>query len=137
MSHDGSDFGARLRVVRKRARMKRVILARRAKISEDYLDRLERGLRMPSWGVACRLAKALDVSLCELGGTRHRERKTLPVCPGEIEILVLPPGNLLGQIGPSGELVEADRVGIGQPFEGDEAGVGPGPVLQPAEETPG
>jgi transcriptional regulator with XRE-family HTH domain len=57
-------FGTELRVARVSAGLPQRQLATRAAVSQGFVSLIERGLRLPSWNVACRLAAACG---CELG----------------------------------------------------------------------
>ena len=58
----------KLKKVREGKKMSQEALARRAKISREYVNRLEAGLYDPTVGVLQRLAKALGLSVTELLG---------------------------------------------------------------------
>lgn len=56
----------RLKKIRQAKGMSQGALAKRARISREYLNRLEKGRYDPTVGVLQRLAKALGVSVTEL-----------------------------------------------------------------------
>lgn len=56
-------FGQRLRNLRRKAQLTQAHLAEKAKISCVYVNKLERGLAVPSIHVLCRLAECLNVDV--------------------------------------------------------------------------
>lgn len=68
MSTEGrhKEFGARLRQLRKQAGLTQARLAEAADISCVYVNKLERGLAVPSLDVLGRLAKSLDTDAAGL-----------------------------------------------------------------------
>jgi len=59
-------FGQRLRSLRHAARLTQAGLAEKANISCVYVNKLERGLAVPSIHVLCRLAECLGVDVSSL-----------------------------------------------------------------------
>jgi transcriptional regulator with XRE-family HTH domain len=59
-------FGKRLRTLRKKAQRTQADLAERANISCVYVNKLERGLAVPSIHVLCRLAECLGADVSSL-----------------------------------------------------------------------
>jgi transcriptional regulator with XRE-family HTH domain len=59
-------FGARIRVLRKRAGLSQEQLAERADISVDFLSLVERGVNAPSFDTMERLARVLGVEEVDL-----------------------------------------------------------------------
>jgi transcriptional regulator with XRE-family HTH domain len=66
MSHTPKQIGRRLKARRQTAGLSQATLAHAAKISREYLARLEAGQHDPTVGVLARLAKALNVPLLRL-----------------------------------------------------------------------
>jgi DNA-binding XRE family transcriptional regulator len=62
----GRAFGARLRGLRKRQGLTQSDVAERAQVSLVYVSQIERGLRNPTLAVVLRLARAVDVTPCDL-----------------------------------------------------------------------
>lgn len=56
-------LGLRLRALREAKHLSQEVVAKRARISREYLSRLEAGRYDPTLGVLQRLAKALDVKV--------------------------------------------------------------------------
>lgn len=65
------EFGARLRELRRKAKLTQARLAEEADISCVYVNKLERGLSVPSLEVLGRLAKSLDTDASSLLGERR------------------------------------------------------------------
>ena len=63
-------FGQRMRKLRRSQRVTQGQLAESARISEEYLSKIERGLASPSFEVISRLCSALHVTSLELFGVR-------------------------------------------------------------------
>jgi transcriptional regulator with XRE-family HTH domain len=61
-------MGARIRKLREQREMSQAALARKAKITREYVNKLEAGRYDPTMGVLQRIARALDVSVTELLG---------------------------------------------------------------------
>ena len=59
-------MGARIRKVREGRAMSQATLAKRAKITREYVNKLEAGRYDPTVGVLQRIAKALGVPMAEL-----------------------------------------------------------------------
>jgi transcriptional regulator with XRE-family HTH domain len=66
MSPTPRQIGKRLKALRTAAGLSQPTVAARAKISREYLARLEAGQHDPTVGTLQRLAKALNVSLLRL-----------------------------------------------------------------------
>jgi transcriptional regulator with XRE-family HTH domain len=60
---DSPTFGRRLADLRRAAGLTQAKLATAAAMHVQNVSELERGTRLPSWALACRLAAALGVSL--------------------------------------------------------------------------
>lgn len=60
-----STFGARIRELRKEAKLSQEELAGRAHIATSYLSDLERGQQSPTLDVLNRIVRALNVTLAE------------------------------------------------------------------------
>ena len=59
-------LGSRIHQLRKRAGLTQAQLAERSLVSDEFLSRVERGVKAPSLSTIARLAGALGVSLAEL-----------------------------------------------------------------------
>jgi transcriptional regulator with XRE-family HTH domain len=66
MSPTPKQIGRRLKALREAARLSQATVAADAKISREYLARLEAGQHDPTVGTLQRLAKALNVPLLRL-----------------------------------------------------------------------
>ena len=66
MSSTPKQLGVKLKTLREEKGMSQEALARRAKITREYVNRLEAGRYDPTVGVLQRLAKALGVPVTEL-----------------------------------------------------------------------
>lgn len=66
MSDQKTNFGKRLRILRKRKGMTQEQLAEAADISVDFLSLVERGVNAPSFATLERIANALGVPEKEL-----------------------------------------------------------------------
>jgi transcriptional regulator with XRE-family HTH domain len=59
-------IGMKLKVLREQKGLSQAVLAKKAKITREYVNRLEAGRYDPTVGVLQRLAKALGVPVAEL-----------------------------------------------------------------------
>ncbi len=59
-------LGSRIHQLRKRAGLTQAQLAERSLVSDEFLSRVERGVKAPSLSTIARVAGALGVSLAEL-----------------------------------------------------------------------
>ena len=66
MSPTSRQMGQRIRRLREEQGLSQAALAAKAKITREYVNKLEAGRYDPTLGVVQRLAKALGVSLAEL-----------------------------------------------------------------------
>ena len=63
--------GRRIRALRQGAGLKQSDVAKRAKITREYLNRLESGKHDPTFGTVTRLARALGVKLTAFLGAEE------------------------------------------------------------------
>jgi len=66
MSPTPTQMGRRIRALRKKRNMSQYALAKAAKVSREYVRKLEAGLYDPTVGMLQRLALALGVKVTEL-----------------------------------------------------------------------
>jgi transcriptional regulator with XRE-family HTH domain len=71
MSPTSRQLGQEIRRLREAAAMSQGELAKKAKVSREYLNRLESGKYDPTLGTLTRLARALGVKLTALLGARE------------------------------------------------------------------
>jgi transcriptional regulator with XRE-family HTH domain len=66
MSPTPRQMGQRIKALRERQGMSQATLATKAKISREYVNKLEAGRYDPTLGVVQRLAKALKIKLSDI-----------------------------------------------------------------------